>query len=166
MKQAENEMLTRVGRGTPAGELLRRYWHPVSAVGELTEEKPIKRVTVLGEKLVVFRLPLAPGENGSPLRPCRRAVPAPQGFAVSTASSTAKASAVPITAGNTICRAIAWRRRRSRRTGPIRMRSSSRAYPVKKLGGLLFAYMGPAPAPELPRWDVPCARGRQALGHQ
>ena len=63
MKQAENEMLTRVGRGTPAGELLRRYWHPVSAVGELTEEKPIKRVTVLGEKLVVFRLPLAPGET-------------------------------------------------------------------------------------------------------
>jgi hypothetical protein len=26
----ENEMLTRVGPGTPAGELLRRYWHPVA----------------------------------------------------------------------------------------------------------------------------------------
>jgi len=57
MKQAENEMLTRVGRGTPAGELLRRYWHPVSIAGELTEEKPIKRVMLLGEKLVAFRLP-------------------------------------------------------------------------------------------------------------
>jgi 5,5'-dehydrodivanillate O-demethylase len=28
------------------------------------------------------------------------------------------------------------------------------AYPVKELGGLLFAYMGPAPAPLLPPWDL------------
>jgi len=26
----ENEMLTKVGPGTPAGELLRRYWHPIA----------------------------------------------------------------------------------------------------------------------------------------
>ena len=63
MRQAENEILTRVGPGTPAGELLRRYWHPVAVAGELTEEKPIKAVTLLGEKLVVFRLALRPGES-------------------------------------------------------------------------------------------------------
>src|SRR5437667_12723974 len=63
MRQAENELLTRVGPGTPAGELLRRYWHPVSIAGELTEEKPVKAVKLLGEKLVVFRLPLGPGES-------------------------------------------------------------------------------------------------------
>src|SRR2546428_12402179 len=51
----ENEMLTRVGRGTPAGELLRRYWHVVAAAGELTDEKPIKAVKLLGEELVVYR---------------------------------------------------------------------------------------------------------------
>src|SRR5712692_1508216 len=28
------------------------------------------------------------------------------------------------------------------------------AYPVQELGGLLFAYMGPEPAPLLPRWDL------------
>jgi 5,5'-dehydrodivanillate O-demethylase len=28
------------------------------------------------------------------------------------------------------------------------------AYPVQELGGMLYAYMGPAPAPALPRWDV------------
>jgi 5,5'-dehydrodivanillate O-demethylase len=33
-------------------------------------------------------------------------------------------------------------------------RIKHRAYPVQKLAGLLFAYMGPAPAPLLPRWDV------------
>jgi len=27
-------------------------------------------------------------------------------------------------------------------------------YPVQELGGLVFAYLGPSPAPELPRWDV------------
>ena len=27
----ENEMLTRVGPGTPGGEYLRRFWHPVAA---------------------------------------------------------------------------------------------------------------------------------------
>ena len=32
--KAENERLTRVGRGTPMGELLRRYWHPVAATME------------------------------------------------------------------------------------------------------------------------------------
>src|SRR4051794_19167215 len=33
----QNERLTRVGPGTPGGELLRRYWHPVAPVAELTE---------------------------------------------------------------------------------------------------------------------------------
>jgi len=28
------------------------------------------------------------------------------------------------------------------------------AYPVEQLGGLLWAYMGPAPVPLLPRWDL------------
>jgi len=29
MERAENELLTRVGPGTPAGETLRKYWLPV-----------------------------------------------------------------------------------------------------------------------------------------
>ena len=45
----ENELLTRVGRGTPGGELLRRYWMPIACTGELTEQKPIKAARVLGE---------------------------------------------------------------------------------------------------------------------
>ena len=45
----ENDFLTRVGPGTPAGQLLRRYWHAVAATAELTEEKPKKRVRILGE---------------------------------------------------------------------------------------------------------------------
>ena len=31
LSKEENEMLTRVGPGTPCGELMRRYWHPIAA---------------------------------------------------------------------------------------------------------------------------------------
>ena len=55
LTREENERLTRVGRGTPAGELLRRYWFPVGVAGELTEETPTQLVRILGETLVLFR---------------------------------------------------------------------------------------------------------------
>ena len=39
----QNERLTQVGRGTPAGELLRRYWQPVLAAAVL-KVKPVSNV--------------------------------------------------------------------------------------------------------------------------
>ena len=45
--------LTAVGRGTPMGELLRRYWHPVGLVADATDIP--RKVRVLGEDLVLFR---------------------------------------------------------------------------------------------------------------
>ena len=36
MTHEENELLTRVGPGTPGGDLLRRYWQPAA----LSEELP------------------------------------------------------------------------------------------------------------------------------
>lgn len=45
--------LTEVGRGTPMGELLRRYWHPVG-LSEDAGRTP-RRVRVLGENLILFR---------------------------------------------------------------------------------------------------------------
>lgn len=47
------EELTRVGRGTPMGELLRRYWHPVALAADACETP--KMVRALGEDLVLFR---------------------------------------------------------------------------------------------------------------
>ena len=55
LTREENERLTRVGQGTPAGELLRRYWYPVGVANELTEETPTQLVRILGETLVLFR---------------------------------------------------------------------------------------------------------------
>ena len=52
----ENETLARVGKGTPMGKVMRRYWHPVATSDQLPHPDcdPL-RVTLLGENLVVFR---------------------------------------------------------------------------------------------------------------
>ena len=50
----ENELLTRVGPGTPMGDLLRRYWHPIAGESEL-EGRATKQVRLLGEDLVLFK---------------------------------------------------------------------------------------------------------------
>ena len=41
-----NATLTQVGKGTPGGELLRRYWMPIAPVAEITPERPKKRLRV------------------------------------------------------------------------------------------------------------------------
>lgn len=46
--------LSEVGPGTPMGEVLRRYWHPIASSETLTSDVP-HRTRVLGENLVVFR---------------------------------------------------------------------------------------------------------------
>ena len=52
----DNDTLTRVGPGTPMGELLRRFWIPALLASELPDRdgKPV-RVRLLGEDLVGFR---------------------------------------------------------------------------------------------------------------
>jgi len=45
--------LTEVGAGTPMGELLRRYWHPVGLAADAAARP--KQVRVLGEDLILFR---------------------------------------------------------------------------------------------------------------
>lgn len=56
LTQADNETLTRVGPGTPMGELMRRYWHPVATSAELpTPDCDPLRTRLLGTNLVVFR---------------------------------------------------------------------------------------------------------------
>lgn len=45
--------LTEVGPGTPMGELLRRYWHPIGLARDASDTP--KKVRVLGEDLILFR---------------------------------------------------------------------------------------------------------------
>src|ERR687887_387950 len=55
LSRTENELLTRIGPGTPMGELLRQYWHPVLFTSELEPDGAPRRVRLLGEDLIAFR---------------------------------------------------------------------------------------------------------------
>ena len=48
--QAENERLTQIGPGTPMGNLLRRYWHPIGGESEF-ETRSTRVVRLMGENL-------------------------------------------------------------------------------------------------------------------
>ncbi len=56
LSREDNETLCRVGPGTPMGNVMRRYWHPIATSAQLAEPDcaPL-RTKLLGEKFVVFR---------------------------------------------------------------------------------------------------------------
>lgn len=143
----QNERLTRVGPGTPCGELLRRYWQPLCAVVELTPEQPKRRVQIMGENVVVYR-----GEDGT------------FGCVVEHCAHRGCSLYYGFVEGSAIrCAYHGWKFERDGHVTeqPFEPPGSSfkdkvrqKAYPVEELNGLLFVYMGPAPAPLVPRWDV------------
>ncbi len=147
LSQEENDMLTRVGPGTPGGELLRRYWQPVAYAADLTDEKPTLRVRIMGEDLVAYCDPS--GNCGLLDEHCaHRGCSLAYGF---------------VEEGGLRCAYHGWKYDREGRCleqpfepsgSTYRDRIRQKAYPVQKLSGILFAYMGPQPAPLLPRWDV------------
>ena len=53
----QNDLMTRVGPGTPAGALLRRYWQPAALVDEFDAEpeRPLRPLRLLGQDMVLFR---------------------------------------------------------------------------------------------------------------
>ncbi len=62
MKHDDNQRLTRIGPGTPAGALMRRFWHPLALTDEFEAfiepamaERPVKAIRVLGQDFVLFR---------------------------------------------------------------------------------------------------------------
>ncbi len=147
LTEEENALLTQVGPGTPAGELLRRYWMPVAPVQDLTEEQPTKFVRILGEDLVLFKdtsgnvglLQDHCAHRGASLlygRVEERGIAcAYHGWLYDTQGSCLECPAEP--AG-------------SRFHLTVKMR----AYPVQRFLSLYWAYLGPLPAPIIPKYDV------------
>src|SRR5438445_1924876 len=145
----ENERLSTVGAGTPVGELLRRYWHPIATASELALNET-KFVMILGEELVLFRD--RQGRLGLIGAYCahRRA-----NLAYGLADDDGLR-----------CPYHGWKYDRTGRCleqpfeDTMRPDNASKnnlklpAYLVEELGGLIFAYLGPRPAPLLPRWDL------------
>jgi 5,5'-dehydrodivanillate O-demethylase len=142
----ENDFLTRVGPGTPAGELLRRYWHPVAIAQELSEERPTQFVRVLGEDLVLFRD--KQGRVGLLADHCpHRGASLLYGRVEERGISCAYHGWLMDTEGNVL-------ETPPERNDAICRNVKTKAYPVKKYVGLYWAYMGPQPAPALPKYDT------------
>ncbi len=57
MRAADNEILTRVGPGTPMGDLMRQYWFPAIKSTELEAGGAPIRLRLLGENFLAFRSP-------------------------------------------------------------------------------------------------------------
>jgi 5,5'-dehydrodivanillate O-demethylase len=146
LTKEENEILTRVGPGTPGGELLRRYWMPVAVAAELTPEEPTRFVRLLGEDLVLFRdttgrvglLADRCAHRGASLcygRVEERGISCPyHGWLYDT---DGKILETPPERNEAIMRTV-----------------RQPSYPVRKYVGLYWAYLGPTPIPELPPYDT------------
>ena len=57
LSQQDNDLLSRVGPGTPMGEMMRQYWIPAVRADELpSPDCPPVRIKLLGEELIAFRV--------------------------------------------------------------------------------------------------------------
>lgn len=148
LSEEQNRRLTEVESGAPAGELLRRYWQPVAATVDLDRERVLP-VRIFGEDLALFQT--FSGEYGLVQQRCPHrsatltcGIPGEEGLRCAYHGwyfdNTGRCISQPF----------------EDRVGPGTFKDQIHitAYPVQELSGLIFAYMGPLPAPELPRWDA------------
>src|SRR5207253_4830109 len=140
--QELNQRLTQTGADTPMGQLLRRYWHPVGTLVEL-EQEPVQPVRILSEDLTLFRdLRGNLGLIGE--RCAHRAISLAYGIPQENGLRCCYHGWTYDTEGHVVDMPF------EPACLPLRIQS----WRVEALGGLIFAYLGPEPAPYLPRWDV------------
>jgi 5,5'-dehydrodivanillate O-demethylase len=142
----QNELLTRVGPGTPMGDLLRRYWYPVATCAEI-KENPVKGVRLLGESLTLFKD--RNGRLGLISQRCpHRGVDLKHGIPEDEGLRCPYHGWMFDTTGQ--CVQQPCEEPENNFKDSVKLSS----YPVEELGGLIWAYLGPEPAPLLPRWDL------------
>ena len=155
-----NERLTRIGPGTPCGELMRRYWQPAALLDEFNPQldpgmaqRPLKAVRLLGQDLVLFRN--EQGQFGLLDRDCPHrgadlafarhegdGIRCPfHGWKFAADGRCLETPAEPAVAGMP-----------SRLCDRVRQRS----YPVQVKSGVVWAYLGPEghALPERPAFDA------------
>ncbi len=141
-------LLTEVGPGTPMGELLRRYWHPIAVSVEVASDAP-KRVRLLSEDLVLFRD--QQGRIGLVDEHCCH-----RGTSLFYGRIEEDGIRCPYhgwkfdTEGHCLDQAC-------ETDGGGKGRNAVRQpwYPVQERYGAVWAYIGPSEKkPELPRWEI------------
>ena len=147
LTREENEMLTCVGAGTPAGELLRRYWFPVGVADELTAENPTQLVRILGETLVLFRDKA--GRIGIIDDRC-----AHRGASLCYGRVEERGIACPYHGWLYNIRGHCLETPAEPADSKLHLTVKLKSYPVQKLVGLYWAYLGPLPAPLITNFDI------------
>jgi 5,5'-dehydrodivanillate O-demethylase len=144
----ENRLLTQVGPGTPMGNLLRRYWMPIAAVSEF-DRLEIKPIRLMGEDLVLYKD--LSGTFGLVDRHCpHRRADMSYGFVERCGIRCNYHGWLFEADGRCIEQPfddVAYPEARFR--DKIRIAS----HPVEVKAGLVWAYLGPQPAPLVPTWE-------------
>jgi nitrite reductase/ring-hydroxylating ferredoxin subunit len=149
-KPSFDATLVEVGPGTPGGEMLRRYWHPVAVAAEITSRPRIVRA--LGEDLVLFR-----DGNGRPgllyPRCCHRGTTLYYGKVEPAGIRCCYHGFLFDVEGR--CLDMPCEPPEKNQSERYREGYRQPWYPVQEYQGLLFAYLGPPKKkPVLPRYDV------------
>ena len=148
LSDAKSRQLMEVGEGAPMGELMRCYWHPVAAVSEF-DDKETKALRLMGENLVLYKD--RGGNYGLLDRHCpHRRADLSYGFVEDCGLRCNYHGWLYDHDGN--CTAQPYEDTVNEDT-KFRDSVKIKSYPVKELRGLLWAYMGPQPAPVLPNWE-------------
>jgi phthalate 4,5-dioxygenase oxygenase subunit len=146
MSKEENDLLTQTGSGSPAGNLLRRYWQPVALVNELAAGGAPLAVRILGEDLVLFR-----DDKG------RAGL-----LGIHCSHRGTDLSYGRVEDGGLRCLYHGWLYDIEGRCleqpgepwgGEQRAAIRHPAYPCREAGGVIFTYMGPGEPPLLPNYD-------------
>ncbi|HLI25575.1 MAG TPA: aromatic ring-hydroxylating dioxygenase subunit alpha [Chloroflexota bacterium] len=148
LTEEQNRALTQVGPGTLMGELLRRYWMPIAAVAEL-DDAPIKPVRLLGEDLVLYKD--LTGTYGLIERHCpHRRADLSYGFVEECGLRCNYHGWLFDEQGRCLEQPF---EEVAHPTARFKDRIRVKAYRVEAKAGLLWAYLGPEPAPLVPTWE-------------
>jgi phenylpropionate dioxygenase-like ring-hydroxylating dioxygenase large terminal subunit len=143
--------LTRVGPGTPCGELMRRYWQPICLSADL-QDLP-KSVRILGEDLIAFRD--GAGRAGLLFPRCsHRATSLEYGRVEQRGLRCCYHGWLYDVEGNILEMPL------EPAPNPYLKQIQHPCYPVREYAGLVFAYLGPIDKlPEFPLYDIWQAAG-------
>ncbi len=156
MRADMNERVTRIGPGTPCGELLRRYWQPAALVAEFDPAldprmagRPVKAVRLMGQELVLFRD--AGGQWGLLDRDCPH-----RGADLAFGRCEPDGLRCPFHGWKFATDGRCLETPAEPASSRLHTRIRQRAYPVIERAGVLFAWLGPEEAtpPPLPAFDA------------
>lgn len=152
----ENERFVHVGAGTPAGEMLRRYWWPIAFSEEIRSDGRPRRVRLLAEDLVLFRD--GGGRTGVLGLHCpHRSASLEYGRIEERGIRCAYHGWLYDISGQCL------EQPEEPEGRTFEDKIQQRAYVTQEEGGLVFAYLGPQPAPYLPRYDLLCWEGGERI---